>query len=267
MLKNINIYIKNNKKKTEDIKNTILINENIKEPLCSFDIALDNGKKVSLLIYEGDDYEQKVENFCKAYKIYPEDTKVLLKRVKEDLEIKSNSDIMKNDKSDIISTESSKDSFMPEIDKLSTHGRGFVPIEENDLNRILNESESQPVYESVNKNDNQYKIDNIIIKNDNFYNNNINNKIRTTMIPTHNFHNKNSNNIIFQNNNGALIVNNNINKNTFSVLQNNTYNINKTSPINFIIYNKNITNPQIKKFYNVKENINKNKKKSNQFYF
>jgi len=70
-------------------------------------------------------------HWCRIYekirlcKIYPEDTKVLLKRVKEDLEIKSNSDIMKNDKSDIISTESSKDSFMPEIDKLSTHGRGF----------------------------------------------------------------------------------------------------------------------------------------------
>ena len=86
-------------------------------------------KKSLYLIYEGEDYEQKVENFCKAYKIYPEDTKVLFKRVKEDLEIRSNSYIMKNDKSDIISTESSKDSFIPEIDKLSTKGRGFVPIE------------------------------------------------------------------------------------------------------------------------------------------
>ena len=57
MLKNINIEddIQNNSKNSENIEDSITLEENDQEPLCSFDISLNNGKKASLLIYEGDD--------------------------------------------------------------------------------------------------------------------------------------------------------------------------------------------------------------------
>ena len=85
MLKNINIEddIQNNSKNSENIEDSITLDENDQEPLCSFDISLNNGKKASLLIYEGDDYKKKVINFCEKYKISPDDAQVLMQRVQE----------------------------------------------------------------------------------------------------------------------------------------------------------------------------------------
>ena len=60
------------------------------EPLVSLDILLNNGKNEKFEIFEGDDIEEKVKQFCKNNKISPKEEKVLLKRVNEELEVKSN---------------------------------------------------------------------------------------------------------------------------------------------------------------------------------
>ena len=69
MLKNINPEEMNNRSaNSENIDDSQSQDENGQEPLCSFDISLNNGKKASLEINEGDNYEQKVKNFCEKYK-------------------------------------------------------------------------------------------------------------------------------------------------------------------------------------------------------
>ena len=100
MLKNLNPKELNNRSsKSENIEDSQ--DENDEEPLCSFDISLNNGKKASLVIFEEDNYGKKVNDFCRKYKISPQDEKVLLKKVKEELEINTNIDndnnIIKND--------------------------------------------------------------------------------------------------------------------------------------------------------------------------
>ena len=147
MLKNINIEddIQNNSKNSENVEDSITLDENDQEPLCSFDISLNNGKKASLLIYEGDDYEKKVINFCEKYKISPDDAQVLMQRVQEELNINSNPDTMKYDKNDIkdnISNEGPQDKFIPETDQIGVQGQGFIAKEKNKLDHILNESDS-----------------------------------------------------------------------------------------------------------------------------
>ena len=97
MLKNINPEELNNRSSnSENIDDSQNINDDEQEPLCSFDISLNNGKKASLIIYDEDNYEQKVEDFCQKYKISPQDGQVLLKRVKEELELSSNNNISNN---------------------------------------------------------------------------------------------------------------------------------------------------------------------------
>ena len=72
MLKNINPEELNNRSSnSENIDDSQNINDDEQEPLCSFDISLNNGKKASLIIYDEDNYEQKVEDFCQKYKISP----------------------------------------------------------------------------------------------------------------------------------------------------------------------------------------------------
>ena len=93
MLKNINPQELNNRSaNSENIEDSQSIDENDIEPLCSFDISLNNGKKATLIINEGDNYEQKVNNFCQTYKISPQDAQVLLQKVKEEIELYSNID-------------------------------------------------------------------------------------------------------------------------------------------------------------------------------
>ena len=281
MLKNINIEddIQNNSKNSENIEDSITLDENDQEPLCSFDISLNNGKKASLLIYEGDDYKKKVINFCEKYKISPDDAQVLMQRVQEELNINSNPDTMKYDKNDIeenISNEGPQNKFIPETDRMGVQGQGFIAKEKNKLDHILNESESISVYESIKQSKDNDKMNNLIKEYNDLINNNninINNNINSSVNPTLNINNMNSNNGIIPNNNINSKINidnntmynsnNSINKNTFPVIQNNAYNINQTTPINMPNYNKNnITTSQAPCFYNVKDNKNKNKPKT-----
>ena len=120
MLKNINPEELNNRSSnSENIDESQNINDDEQEPLCSFDISLNNGKKASLIIYEEDNYEQKVEDFCKKYKISPQDGKILLKRVKEELEISTNNNI---------STDNHSKSDNKPIEEINTN------INENNIN-------------------------------------------------------------------------------------------------------------------------------------
>ena len=73
MLKNINPDELNNRSSnSENINDSQNIEDNEQEPLCSFDISLNNGKKASLIIFEEDNYKKK-------YKISAKNIKYLLK--------------------------------------------------------------------------------------------------------------------------------------------------------------------------------------------
>ena len=174
MLKNINPDELNNRSSnSENINDSQNIEDNEQEPLCSFDISLNNGKKASLIIFEEDNYKKKVQDFCEKYKISPQDGKVLLKRVKEELEISSNNDNSKiinkpteeintniNNNKNLNNNMSNMNNNIPKKGNLYIGNERYIPKEERKLDKILNESESMSLSESVKQSNN--KVNNLI---------------------------------------------------------------------------------------------------------
>ena len=262
MLKNINPQELNNRSaNSENIEDSQSIDENDIEPLCSFDISLNNGKKATLIINEGDNYEQKVNNFCQTYKISPQDAQVLLQKVKEEIELYSNIDNNNNNhknnnninNNNIIKDNNNinydyKMNNIPQnnnnqkYENLSLGNKVYMPNESKKLDRILNESESYSLSESVNQSQNN--INNVKKEyNNNIINNNIN------PIPNNNLNKTTINN--------NITMNNNINKNPY-VAQNSAF---TKVPNTLINFSSNAPNPSTQKFYRVNDNKNKIQKK------
>ena len=168
MLKNINLQELNNRSaNSENIEDSQSLDENDIGPLCSFDISLNNGKKATLIINEGDNYEQKVNDFCQTYKISPQDGQVLLQRVKEEIEMYSNidNDNINNKNNDNINNNNIINNNnninydyqinnIPQynnqkIENLSLGNKDYMPKEQKKLDHILNESESFSLSESA----------------------------------------------------------------------------------------------------------------------
>ena len=277
MLKNINPEEMNNRSaNSENIDDSQSQDENGQEPLCSFDISLNNGKKASLEINEGDNYEQKVKNFCEKYKISPQDGEVLLKRVKEEIDSNSNNNTNINDfKNNNKPIEEISNKFSePLKENLYNGNRYYIPKEEKKLDHILNESESMSVSESVKKSQNN---ENNLIKQYNNINGNTNINNNYNNIKMNN--NSNMNNNMKINNNTSvkpiyddqnLNNNNNMkninNPNSYLASNNNPY-YSFSNPIINIPNNNNSNpnpNPSSAKFYRVKEPLKeKSKKKKN----
>ena len=266
MLKNINQEELNNRNShSENIDDSQNINDDEQEPLCSFDISLNNGKKASLIIYEEDNYEQKVEDFCKKYKISPQDGQILLQRVKEELEISSNNNNSTNNNSksdnkpiEEINTNINKKHIndnnminnIPKKENLYLGNKNYVAKEGKKLDHILNESESMSLSESV-KQSNDNKINNLIKDYNNLINNNVQNKANIKQIPD-------NNNINIMNNNNNNNIKNESNNPNINPIKNSIFEqipVQKTSMKNSIISNQNRP-----KYYIVNDNKNKNKK-------
>ena len=133
-------------------------NENGVYPLINLNISMNNGQKKSLAIYENDNIEQKVKDFCTTYRISPNDQEVLLQRVKEELDTKSSyskTGTFKND--NLSSTKSIKGP--KDSQRLSNIFLDYVPKEKNRLEHILNESDSISLSESLKQSNN---LDNLI---------------------------------------------------------------------------------------------------------
>ena len=266
MLKNINPEELNNRSSnSENIDDSQNINDDEQEPLCSFDISLNNGKKASLIIYDEDNYEQKVEDFCQKYKISPQDGQVLLKRVKEELELSSNNNISNNNitnnnisKSDNktkeeINTNINKTNInnnnminnMPKKENLFLGNKNYVAKEGNKLDHILNESESMSLSESLKKSND--KVNNLIKDYNNPINNNVQNKVNMKQqIPDNN------------NNN----IKNELNNKNINPINNNS--IFSQIPTKNTSMTNNIPGQNRPKYYIVNDNKNKNKNKKKQ---
>ena len=266
MLKNINPDELNNRSSnSENINDSQNIEDNEQEPLCSFDISLNNGKKASLIIFEEDNYKKKVQDFCEKYKISPQDGKVLLKRVKEELEISSNNDNSKiinkpteeintniNNNKNLNNNMSNMNNNIPKKGNLYIGNERFIPKEERKLDKILNESESMSLSESVKQSNN--KVNNLINDYKNLINNNVQNKVNMKHIPNNNTQNIDNN---FNNS-----LNKEINKPNLNLINNSVFNPNPIPKTN--LNNNIISNLNAPKYYLVNDNKNKNKNKKKQ---
>ena len=176
MFKNIK-QDRNNDNQSENIQDDSLSEDD--EPIINLDILLNNGKNEKISIYKGDNIKEMVKQFCQLNRIFPKEEKVLLQRVNEELEIRSNATQKAKNKFDYNSINKTvKQSY--EIENLEPKFTDYIPEEKKKLEHILNESESFSISESVkqsnNKLDNlmkEYKSDNIKAK----YNGNENESI------------------------------------------------------------------------------------------
>ena len=257
-------------------------------PLVNLNISLNNGQKTSLLIYENDNVEEKVHEFCLNNKISPNDQNLLLQRVKMELDTKTNTS-----KTDTIQYENR--STNKTIDEPKDNQQVFpkyneyIPKEKNKLDHIFNESESFSASDSLKqssnlnnlirdfKSDSNNKINSEADKEFNFKLNNLgegtskastlNNNIKKNI----NF-NKNQNNV---NNENQYIINNN--NNILNNRNNNINNTNKNFPLNgkqqFIYQNNSSSNSVLNTNLNISPNKQINKfsniynKKNNQILY
>ena len=157
MIKNIK-QDRNNDNQSENIRDDSL-SEDDDEPLINLDILLNNGKNEKLSIYKGDNIKEKVKQFCELNRIFPKEEKVLLQRVNEELEIRSNATQKAKNKFDYNSI--NKTVKQPnEIENLVPKFTDYIPEEKKKLEHILNESESFSISESVKQSNN--KLDNLM---------------------------------------------------------------------------------------------------------
>ena len=252
----------------ENIQDSESEEENPNEPLLNLNISLNNGKTTNLSIYEGENIEQKIKQFCINNKISPKDEKVLMEKVKEELEIKSNSqlDTMNNDNNRITNktVKEPKD-----IQNIVPKFMDYLPEEKDKLDHILNESESFSKSESVRQSNKDFEIEKEYKSNEinkfynesesekeytndeinKFYNESeVENKTKEIEIQkdgklkTNILINKQENNKIDENKNG---INNINNKPEINKIANKNYIINNKNtylPNNNIILNNNNTN-------------------------
>ena len=207
---------------SENVQDSLSDNENDNEPMVNLNITLINGKNASLEIYEGDNIEQKVKNFCITNKISPNDEQKLLQRVKDELKnLETNNS--QNDTMEYIKKVKNKSIKQSKNEqKNSPRYLDFLPEQKNKLDHILNESESFSKSESIRQSNNnlmnsiqEYKSDDI----NKIYNENENKEI------------VNKGNINQNTNKGNVQTNylsNNTNKNINNITNNNVKKINLT---------------------------------------
>ena len=216
---------------SENVEDSFSDDNNSSDPIVKLDLSLNNGKKATLCIYEGDNINKKVNEFCKFHKISPRDEKILLQKVKEELEtISQNDDTIQNNNHLTNTTKEYNNN-----NNISPKNMDYIAKEKNKLDHILNESESRSLTESLRESENdlenlikEYKSDSI----DKIYNDTESSESkRSTKNNIKNNNNLNANNNINKNINNN-IINNNINKNINNNLINKNLNNNSTNIIN-----------------------------------
>ena len=236
MLKNLNQYEDNN---SENIQETSNEEENEILPLVNLNISLNNGQKTCLSIYENDNVEQKVQDFCLKNRISPNDQKLLMQRVKSELE--TNFNTSKTDTIQYDNRSSNKIIDVPK-DKQQMYPRfmDFIPKEKNKLEHILNESETLSFPDSKrqssnldikdSKSDSNSKINSEVDNEFNFKQQNLSEETSKTSTINNNIKKNLNENKNDTNNENPYIVNNNI---LLDSRKNNNFNsINKNFPLN-----------------------------------
>ena len=216
----------------ENVVDSSSDDNNSSGPIVKLDLSLNNGKKTTLCIYEEDNINKKVNEFCKIHKISPTDEKILLERVKEELETNSQNDnTIKNNNS---LTNTIKESNNNK--NISPKNMDYTPKQKNKLDHIIDESESHSLTESLKDSNNnlenlikEYKNDNI----DKFYND-------TESSVDHDDSSKRSTKNNLKNNNNLNTNNNNINKNINKNINNSIINNDINKNINNSLTNKNV---------------------------
>ena len=266
MLNNNNQIEDNN---SENVEESISEEENEDGvyPLINLNISLNNGQRKSLIIYEKDNIEQKVKDFCLTNRISPDDEEALLQRVKEELDTKSSKSKTGSFKHDSLS--SKKIINEPkDIQIMNNKFLDYLPEEKTRLDHILNESDSVSVSESLKQTNNldnlikEYKSDKVdeAVKDNNMMLNNIIDQARKQNTIKKDL-NKNVN----------PYLHNNLNNNKQPILFSNVNLINSAKPNNNL---NNISKPAIIKpvYTNINNNINqiaipkKEANKYNSFY-
>ena len=162
MLTNLNDDFEDNNQ--ENIQDSQSEDENPNEPLINLNISLNNGKKTNLTIYEGENIEQKVKQFCLNNKISPKDEKILLEKVKEEIESKPPSQLETMNYDNRNTNKTIKEP--KDIQNIVPKFMDYLPEEKNKLDHILNESESISVSESVRQSNKNFETEKEYISKD-----------------------------------------------------------------------------------------------------
>lgn len=136
-----------------------------------FNITI-NGKEIPLKIYQIDNLEQEVKQFCKKYNVSSIAQQALLQKVEEELERKSKGSENISNKSDIYY--SNKTVREPKDMQTFAKSSSFKPKEKNRLEHIFNESETASLSESLNQS--HKNLENLIREYNNEGNGNIYNQ-------------------------------------------------------------------------------------------
>ena len=158
---------------SENIDDSLNEDEKRKQSLVNLDISINNRKKASLIIYEGDKIEQKVNNFCKNYRIAPYYKKMILNKVYEELDTNTNNSLNDTINNDL---KNNANKEPKEVQNIIPKFIDFIPEEKRKLDHILNESESLSISESskeifinnINQNAIKKNIDNNKLNKNNF---------------------------------------------------------------------------------------------------
>ena len=242
----------------ENIQDSQSEDENLNEPLINLNISLNNGKKTNLTIYEGENIEQKVKQFCLNNKISPKDEKILLEKVKEEIESKPPSQLETMNYDNRNTNKTIKEP--KDIQNIVPKFMDYLPEEKNKLDHILNESESISVSESVRQSNKNFETEKEYISKDinKFYKESEGessvSQSRENEIPKEENKSKNILNNI-EDNNAEIYNNNSIkdnienNKNEINNIPKNNYFIDNNSylPKQNIILNGNKANYDISK--------------------
>ena len=148
-----------------------------------------NGKEIPLKIYDDDNFEQKIKEFCQKNNLSSKAQQDLLRKVEEELEHKSNGSENISNKSDNYYS----NKIVREPKDTQTFGKSisFKPKEKNRLEHIFNESESVSLSESLNQSHNN--LDNLIREynnegNDYIYNQNKGKNVKNVKIKNNIFY-------------------------------------------------------------------------------
>ena len=172
-----------------------------------------NGKEIPLKIYQIDNYEQEVKQFCKKNNVSSIAQQALLRKVEEELERKSNgSENISNKSYNYYSNKTVKE---PKDTQTFAKSSSFKPKEKNRLEHIFNESETASLSESLNQSHNN--LENLIREynnegNGNIYNQNKGKNVKNVKINNNIFYKENKilNNKEIGINNQQKSINNNL---------------------------------------------------------
>ena len=236
---------------SENVEESSNEDEKHKESIINLNISLKNGRQTSFILYDGENVEEKVKQFCENNRISPNFHQILIQKVNDELDIKPN--ISQNsiniNKISLNSYNEAKDKY-----SLVLNDSDYEPEEKSLLEHILNESDSIDKSESTR----QSKLVNLIKEyggeninknnNENEGKNNANliqdNKNQKISEDNNSFNNDNNKNTLFgdlNNNIDKNIIYNKNNNNSNSLFENDNNNLNNKNTL-LEIGNNNLDN-------------------------